>query len=139
MDAPLLIEREIELDLPVDELWELIGSAEGWRQWLVDEAALTLLSGETGEVCDDGVRRAVRVAHVDEGRSITFHWSEVDRPDDLSVVTLRIVEDVRGPRLHISEQWLAPVACADCPLRSGARWDLRACLLCIRASTACPV
>jgi hypothetical protein len=53
-------------------------------------------------------------------------------------VTIRIVDDLGGRRLHMTEQW-ATAACADCPARSGGRWDLRACLLCIRAATTCRV
>ena len=41
--------------------------------------------------------------------------------------------------LRITEEWLAPSACAMCPLRSADRWDLRACLLCISAEAACRV
>jgi uncharacterized protein YndB with AHSA1/START domain len=139
MDAPLTIEREIEIELSAEELWELIGTAGGWQQWMVDSASLAVLPGEVGEVEDDGVRRTVRVAEVRDGEAVTFHWAEVGRPDDLSVVTLEVIDDERGRRLHVTEQWLAPAACAACPLRSGARWDLRECLLCLAALTPCRV
>jgi uncharacterized protein YndB with AHSA1/START domain len=136
MDAPLTIERDVAVDLPLDELWDLIGTAEGWQQWLVDDAAVAVLPGELGEVVDDGVRRSVGVIDVEHGRSVTFRWSEVDGDDDVSLVTLRIVEDDDGPRLRVTEHWAAS-ACAECPLRAGGRWDLRACLLCVRAAASC--
>jgi uncharacterized protein YndB with AHSA1/START domain len=139
MDAPLTVEREIEIDLSAEELWELIATAAGWEQWMVDTASLAVQPGEAGEVEEDGVRRTVSVAEVRAGESVTFHWAEVGRADDLSVVRLDVIDDERGSRLRITEQWLAPAACADCPLRAGTRWDLRECFLCLTTLTSCRV
>ena len=140
MDASQTIQREIDLDLPVEELWALIATAEGWRQWIVDEAQLELVTGAEGMVIDDGARRAVLVQDVVAGRSVTFHWSQTGRSDDLSRVTLEIVERADGRRaIKVTEQWLSPSQCADCPLRAGERWDLRACVVCLLADTACRV
>ena len=133
------IEREIEVDLPADQLWELIGTAEGWQRWLVDHAAVVVAAGAEGEVVDDGDRRTVRVVQIDAGRGVTFEWESADRPGDRSVVSLRIVDDEHGARLHVTESWSAAAACAGCPLRAGARWDLRECVLCLGALAACPV
>ncbi len=133
-----MIEREIELDLTADELWELIGTADGWRQWLVDDVAIRVADGEFGTILDDGVERAVHIDGVDTGRGISFVWSE--QPDEVSRVTIAIVDDpTRGPRIRVTEEWQPGATCADCPARSGARWDLRACLLCLSAVSACRV
>ncbi len=119
-----------EVDLPLDELWRLIGTAEGWSEWLVDEAELEVVQGGVGDVVDDGVRRTVRIETAQAGVGVTFVWSS---GDDTSRVTLHIDETGDGRRvLRITEEPL--VACADCPLRAEAhatRWDLRACLLCL--------
>jgi len=140
MDAPLTIERLIDLDLPADELWALIATGEGWQRWMVDRAGLPVAPGSSGTVVDDGVERAVLVHEVIDRRSVTFHWGEVGRIDDLSRVTLEIVETSEGRRaLKVTEQWLAPSACADCPLRAADRWDLRACVLCLTSATRCRV
>jgi uncharacterized protein YndB with AHSA1/START domain len=133
------IERTIhldgELELSADELWRLIGTAEGWSEWLVDGADLEMRDGAIGEVFDDGVRRAVRIESVRPGEGITFVWSSDD--GDVSHVTLRIDGSSDGRRvLRITEESLA--ACAQCPLRDEARasrWDLRECLLCLAART----
>lgn len=120
------------LDLPLDEVWRLIGTAEGWSEWLVDEADVDVREGGEGEVTDDGDRRAVRIEQVRPGVAITFVWSS---GDDISRVTLQLDETVEGRRvLRITEQPVA--ACAECPLRTEARasrWDLRECLLCLTA------
>jgi uncharacterized protein YndB with AHSA1/START domain len=140
MDAPLTIERLIDLDLSADELWALIASAEGWQQWMVDDARLPIEANGGGTVTDDGVERAVLVHEVIDRRSVTFHWSEAGRADDVSRVTLEIVETAHGRRaIKVTEQWVAPSACADCPLRAEARWDLRACVLCLTADALCRV
>jgi uncharacterized protein YndB with AHSA1/START domain len=139
--APHSIERTIhldgyidgDLDLPADEAWRLIGTAEGWREWLVDEAEVDVREGGGGEVVDDGVRRAVRIETVQQGARITFVWSADD--GDVARVTLQLELTDGGRRvLRITEQPLA--ACAECPLRLAARdvrWDLRECLLCLSA------
>lgn len=135
MAAPS-IERTVpldgELDLPADELWRLIATAEGWSEWLVDEADVEVREGGEGEVTDDGERRTVRIEHVRPGVGITFVWSS---GDDVSRVELRIDETDQGRRvLRITE---VPIAsCAECPVRDQARasrWELRACLLCLAA------
>lgn len=131
------VTREIDLDLPAAELWELIATAEGWQQWLVDDATMAIAPGSDGRVVDDGVARQVLVREVVDGRRVAFHWSEPDRADDLSLVTLELVDAPDGrPRLRVTEQWLAVDACAECPLRAAERWELRACLLCVRAAAA---
>jgi uncharacterized protein YndB with AHSA1/START domain len=130
------IERSIDLDrdldLPTDELWRLIASAEGWREWLVDEADVVVREGAVGDVVDDGVHRAVRIETVQIGRQITFLWSADD--GDVAKVSLRLDEHDGRRVLLLTETRLS--ACAECPLRSAAneaRWDLRECLLCLTA------
>lgn len=135
MAAPS-IERTILLDdlaMSADEVWRLIGTAEGWREWLVDDTDIDVHEGAAGEVVDDGVRRAVRIGHVRSGEHLTFVWSSDE--GDLSQVTLRLDETADGRRvLRITE---APMAtCVECPLRDEARtsrWALRECLLCLTA------
>ena len=135
MDAPV-IERDVDLDMPADELWELISTSEGWRQWLVDDASVSVREGAGGEVVDDGVRRHVAIEHVGQGE-VRFLWTA---DGEVSRVTIAI--DEREParvRLRITEEWLSPTACADCPLRASGRWELRECLLCLRTLATCRV
>lgn len=145
---PLRVERTVDLDLPADELWRLISTANGWREWMADEATIAITAGAEGTVVDDGVERVVRIHEVLDGRAVTFHWSEPGTIDDLAVVTKSVTSVVTlaleerpggGHRLHITEEWLGATACADCPLRAGDRWDLRTCVLCLTAGTPCRV
>lgn len=140
MDAPLTVQRELRLDLDADEVWALVSTREGWEQWLVDRAELSPAPGAVGEVVDDGVRRTVLVQEVVDRTRITFVWSETGAADDLSTVTLRVVDDGDGrARLLVTEEWSSPTACADCPLRAADRWDLRACVLCLGLAARCRV
>ena len=132
------IERTVHLDelgLSTDEAWRLIGTTEGWREWLVDHADVDVREGGDGEVIDDEVRRAVRIETMQEGVRITFVWSADD--GDAARVTLQLDETADRRRvLRITEDVVA--ACATCPLRADARasrWDLRECLLCLTACT----
>ena len=53
-DTPPTIERSTDLDMDVDELWQLISTAEGWREWLVDEADIDVSAGSEGSTSDAG-------------------------------------------------------------------------------------
>ena len=137
MDNPLVIEREVQTDLGADELWRLIATADGWRTWMVDRAAIDIGPGAEGDVIDDGVARRVRIDTMSDRREVTFVWGEPDQ-GDVSKVSLAIVRDDDGrSRLRITEE--RTVACAACPLRAAERWELRACLLCFAAQTSCRV
>ena len=59
MNDDVCVEREIELEGSAAELWELVATADGWRQWLVDDAAI--FQGQT-QTCRAGGTGAI--AHV---------------------------------------------------------------------------
>ena len=61
MNDDVCVEREIELEGSAAELWELVATADGWRQWLVDHAAIEIEVGGVGEVVDDHARHRVLV------------------------------------------------------------------------------
>ena len=71
-DTPPTIERSTDLDMDVDELWQLISTAAGWREWLVDEADIDVHAGCESSTSDAGIRRAVRIAQVRERRQVDF-------------------------------------------------------------------
>jgi uncharacterized protein YndB with AHSA1/START domain len=112
------VERMVELGLDRDELWALIATPEGWRDWLVDDARLV---DGAGVVVDGGVTRHVRVDEVREGSTIGFTWWEDGDPASISHVRLTIDEG----RLQIIEQLLAPAQAAAAKLA----WEVRVCSL----------
>ena len=112
MNDDVCVEREIELEGSAAELWELVATADGWRQWLVD----------------DSVHRHVRVVQVEPERSLTFHWWEHDDPSSVSEVVIGLVGlPGGGCRVHIVERPLQPLAFARSTQQS--MWEVRACLL----------
>jgi len=104
-DTPPTVERSTDLDMGVDELWRLISTAEGWREWLVDDADIDVSTGSEGSASDAGISRAVRIDHVDERRGVDFVWWERDDPSSTSYVHLEIVElPGGGSRLNVAER-----------------------------------
>lgn len=132
--APLVVRRDVDLDLDASEAWRLIATAEGWQEWMVDAADVQVSPGSGGTVEDDGVLRTVLVHEVGE-RSVRFVWSDDDGGTSRVELALETTENGRT-RIRITEEWPA-AACAECPLRAADRWDLRACLLCLRERATC--
>jgi uncharacterized protein YndB with AHSA1/START domain len=123
------IERITDLDLGVDELWELISTEHGWSSWLVDEADLVIRPGSEGTV-DDGVVREVRIDTITERSSITFSWWDRDDPSCGSFVELAIVELPDGrSQLHITEQFVGEASAiamsTSMSISSAVAWDVR--------------
>ena len=128
------IEREIDLDQPVDQVWALLATAEGWRQWLVDDVTIDVAVGAVGEVVDDEVRRNVRVMGVEAKRSLTFQWWERDDPASASEVAIHLFDlPDGGSRVHVVERPL--IASAGARTAQPSVWEVRACLLALAAQT----
>ena len=116
--------RSTDLDMGVDELWRLVSTAEGWTGWLVDDADIDVAVGASGSASDRGIRRDIRIDHVNEGQRVDFVWWERDEPSSKSYVQLEIVElPTGGSRLNISEQLVT----ADASMSSSldAWWQVR--------------
>ena len=132
--VPLVVQREVDLDVDLAEAWRLIATAEGWQEWMVDSADVEVAPGAAGAVVDDGILWRVLVDEVGE-RSVRFVWSDEDGATSRVELAVEATEDGRA-RIRITEE-LPAAACAECPLRAADRWDLRACLLCLRQQVAC--
>jgi uncharacterized protein YndB with AHSA1/START domain len=135
-----VIERSTELDLDLDQVWELISTAAGWASWLVDEADVNVAPGEEGSACDDERRRDVRIESIVERRQVTFSWWDRDDPASASRVQLAIVELPNGgSRLDVSERFVGRAMHAtramDTSFSSSMakRWEVKLVLLCVLA------
>jgi uncharacterized protein YndB with AHSA1/START domain len=117
--------RTTDLDMAVDELWQLISTADGWRGWLVDDAEIDVSPGSSGSASDAGVRREVRIDHVNERRNVDFVWWQRDEPSSKSYVQLEIVElPTGGSRLNVTEQLVGAKA-ATMSSSVEAWWQVR--------------
>jgi uncharacterized protein YndB with AHSA1/START domain len=118
------IRREMTLDADLDEVWELIATAEGLERWLADEVELDPVAGgtvrtRTGERDD----RTGTVEHVDAGRSLSFIWrGATDAP---TRVTLAVSTTEVGTRLVVSETSLTGAVSASAAELRGMAWRLR--------------
>ena len=67
-DDPIVITRDLELDVPSDELWQLVADGERWAEWLTDAADVVVEPARQGTVVDeDGVERRVSIHSVVPG------------------------------------------------------------------------
>jgi uncharacterized protein YndB with AHSA1/START domain len=119
LTSRLSVERTVELDVDREQLWALIATPEGWRDWLVDEARL--IDG-AGIVVERGISRQVRVDELVAGHTVGFTWWDADDPTTMSRVRLTIDDG----RLHIAETLLTPtVPTAEARIA----WEVRVCSL----------
>jgi uncharacterized protein YndB with AHSA1/START domain len=122
MDEPLIVRRDIDLDLPADDLWTLV--AGGWEEWLVDAADVTVEPGGGGVVRDDDEDREVRIAEVVDGERISFEWWPLARPQDRSAVEMVVLPTPAGAVLRVTESFLPHVQ-AQASM-AAIRWEVRA-------------
>ena len=131
MSEATRVTRTVDTDLAPDELWRLVTDGASWATWMVDAAEVTVAPGAGGTVVDDGVRRAVRVDHLDDGtddRRLGFTWWPADRPDLVSAVELVVLPAATGSRLRVTET-SATASAAPAPFA----WDVRLLLLVAQA------
>jgi hypothetical protein len=124
MDAPLIVSRDIDLDLPAGELWSLIADGAGWERWLVDEAEVAVETGASGVVREQGETREVRLDDVVAGERVSFEWWPAGRPSEASAVELVVVPAPSGAVLHVTETF-PPRSTAQASA-AGFSWEVRA-------------
>jgi uncharacterized protein YndB with AHSA1/START domain len=124
MDAPLIVSRDIDLDVSAGELWSLIADGAGWESWLVDEAEVTVETGATGVVRDHGETREVRLDDVVAGERVSFEWWPAGRPSEASAVELVVAPAPLGAVLHVTETF-PPGSMAQASAASFT-WEVRA-------------
>ena len=122
----LLVERTTDLDIDVNQLWTLISTQDGWRDWLVDDADVTIAAGSGGTVVDDQVERSVRIGTITDGHRIEFSWCEVGEASTTSYVQLEVVELPAGrSRLNITERFPSSTMTASMSAAVTTTWDVR--------------
>jgi Polyketide cyclase / dehydrase and lipid transport len=124
MDEPLIITRDIDIDLTADELWSLVAHGEGWERWLVDDADVVVETGASGVVRDDGRDRVVRIHEVVDGERVSFEWWPAERPGEASAVELVVQPATTGAVLHVTEVF--PPQRTVLAMAASFRWEVRA-------------
>jgi uncharacterized protein YndB with AHSA1/START domain len=132
---PVVLTRDVLLDMPVDDLWRLVADPDGLRLWLGDSVDIDVRPGGVGTIRDDGggggdgtgdgndtsegdgdgdemVVRHVRVDRVEPAHELAFTWWRTDTPHvaaQASQVVFRLTTVPGGSHLHITETLLGPV------------------------------
>ena len=110
------VRRDIDVPLPLDDVWPLVAGGDGWTEWLVDEADVAVEPGAAGTVVDGGERRERRVDEVVPRERVVWTWWPAGRPADASRVEVVVVPAADRTRVRITET-------------RAAAWDRRATLL----------
>ena len=146
------VTRQVELDLPAEELLRLVADGASWGQWLADESEVDVVPGGGGRLVDDGEEREVRIERVDAD-GVAFVWWPTAEPARRSVVELVVDRHGRRSALRIRERFdrvdASAVARASAGDRSGSdglrapggnaiRWEVRIALLWVRAMLGHP-
>ena len=115
------IERELQLEISVERLWELLTRAEHLGAWFGDAgAAVDLRPG--GELVlrwhRYGVARG-RVEKIEPRRTLSFRWAPFDdpegdepRPGNSTLVTFTLAPHEAGALLSVVETGFAELDCA---------------------------
>jgi len=124
---PTTITRQVDLDAPADELWDLVSDPDQMATWLGDSVDVDLRPGGTGTVVDDGIVRHVQIEEVSESRRLSFTWWESgDRSTESRVVFAIGTSDDGRSRLTITET--LPEQSPRLSARASAgrmRWEVR--------------
>lgn len=136
------VTRRVDLDLSAEELWALVGDADGWADWLVDAAEVELAEGRTGRVVVDGEERLVTVGPIEIGVGVRFEWWPSESPTDRSIVELVVSPSEYGSRLDIRERFAGSPGTATAAAdrhEAAVQWELRIVLLWVKATLGAPV
>lgn len=124
----MALQRELELDLDPELVWELITRPDDLAAWLGDEVDLEPVEGAAGRVVDDdGTVRRLVVGQVDTGRRLSWDWWEEGHTDGVrSRVELTLDATESGTRLRVLEVPCSTTPAAAAPRASaslGRRWN----------------
>ena len=121
-DASAGIRRDVDLEFPAEEVWDLVADGERWSDWLAPVVDVRVEPGAGGRlVDDDGVVRRVAVDDVVPGRSVHFRWWPEDGGGPASSVELRVIARPSGSRLRVVE--VLALASAGGAARASAGWS----------------
>ena len=130
------IEREIEIEAPVDVVWAVVTEPHHIASWLTDSATLDLRPGGDGRL--DFTSRStgspatvnLRVERIERPRLFSFRWTHPDgaEPDETNslLVELRLEAAGDATRLHLVESGFERAALGEHRSRADhdSGWDV---------------
>ena len=114
------IEREIDIDAPIEVVWKVITEPEHITDWFTDSAELDARPGGEGRFGWATNRRTVvnlRVERLDPPRFFSFRWQhpDGDDPDETNAPLVEFSLEARGDstRLRLVESGIDTLARSD--------------------------
>jgi uncharacterized protein YndB with AHSA1/START domain len=114
------IEREIEIDAPIDVVWRVITEPEHITCWFTDSAELDARPGGEGRFgwdTDRGTVVNLRVERLDPPHFFSFRWQHPDGvdPDETNAPLVELSLEARGDstRLRLVESGIDALARSD--------------------------
>jgi uncharacterized protein YndB with AHSA1/START domain len=134
-ELPNAVVRSLVLDADRETVWRAISSDDGLAGWLAESATIDIRPGGAGVVrFAGGHERRVRVADVEDGRSITFDWSPEALPHAETRVELRLEDAADGStRITVSETGFPSADGRGPGRRAAAAWAWEAVLMALAA------
>jgi uncharacterized protein YndB with AHSA1/START domain len=115
------VEQHVELDAPIDDVWDALTDPDQLAAWLGGEVDLDVRPAGTGRVVDDdGTVHEVLVTTVDHHRRIAWHWWD-DR-NGLSSVELTIEEVGDATHLRVVEVLVPSTGDSERVVACTRRW-----------------
>jgi uncharacterized protein YndB with AHSA1/START domain len=109
MDTETMVERSVDLDAPVEDVWSAITDEHAISEWFGGPATLDPVPGGAGRFESDGEVRHARVHDVDPGRRLSWRWwTDGDDDGPITAVTFELTPLPVGTRLVVTEQTLLP-------------------------------
>lgn len=116
--VPNQIEREIQIDAPIDVVWQVVTQPEHINEWFTDTAELDLRPGGDGRFGWDGRGTSVlQVVDVDVPHRFSYRWCHEEGTDPATanslLVTFTLTASDGGTRLHVVESGYTTVEWPD--------------------------
>ena len=113
------IEREIQIDAPIEVVWDVITQPEHIMNWFADEAVLDLRPGGTGTLTftEQGHVALFRVETVNPPHVFSYRWSQPDgeepTEDNSMLVEFTLTETGGSTTLRLVESGFDKVSWSD--------------------------
>ena len=114
-DPGTRLHRSVDVDLPPDQVWELLVDDDERADWFGGPTTLDATPGGEGTFTDpDGTRRRAVVEETAPGRRLAWTWwPEADDDGCISRVEIDLRPAPGGTRVSVTEAPLVPTARAS--------------------------
>lgn len=95
------IESEIQIDAPIDVVWDVITKSEHIGKWFAPTKLDARLGGR-GIVTAHGDTE-IEVVKFDKPHTFAYEWAPADSEGNISLVEFTLIEEGAGTKLRVTE------------------------------------